>query len=165
MIALALAIGHSMTAGGRIGNALRRAVVPRARLIPVLGAKVLDSRTPDLGRSALVNRGRGRRQLAGSLCPNAATSTGDRFDDVVGRGFAFVTSVPPSAEQQNLIAQRNAALHYAAPGTELADWLHRGRAQAAIVRPDFTVLRDGRDLADLCEALPALTSKNHAFGH
>jgi 3-(3-hydroxy-phenyl)propionate hydroxylase len=154
MIALALTIGHAMTAGGRFGNALRSVVAPRARLIPGLGARVLDSRTPPLSTSTLVHRGKGRKQLAGSLCPNAVTATGEHLDDVVGTGFAFVTSVPTTAQQKNLIEQRNAVVHYAGPGTELAEWLNRGRAQAAIVRPDFTVMRAGRDLAELCEALP-----------
>ena len=164
MITLALTIGHAMTAGGRIGNALRGAVVPRAHLIPGLAARVLDSRTPPLHGSALVHGRRGRRQLAGSLCPNAATGTGERLDDVAGAGFTFVTSVPPTTRQQNLIARRNAAVYYAAPGTELARWLGRGRAQAAIVRPDFTVMRASRDLTELCEALPASTSDTGTIG-
>ena len=34
--------------------------------------------------------------------------------------------------------------------TELEKWLRRGRATAAIVRPDRTVMRAGRDVAALC---------------
>ncbi|MDR3654843.1 MAG: bifunctional 3-(3-hydroxy-phenyl)propionate/3-hydroxycinnamic acid hydroxylase [Mycobacterium sp.] len=154
MITLALVIGHSMTAGGRIGNALRSVVAPRARLIPGLAARVLDSRTPPLSSSALVRRSTGLKQLAGSLCPNAATATGERLDNIIGTGFAIITSVPPTAQQRNLIEQRSAVVHYAGPGTELAEWLNRSRAQAAIVRPDFTVMRAGRDLSQLCESLP-----------
>jgi 3-(3-hydroxy-phenyl)propionate hydroxylase len=45
-------------------------------------------------------------------------------------------------------------VHYAEPGSALADWLAAGSASAAVVRPDFTVLRSGRDLSALCAALP-----------
>ena len=156
MITLALVVGHAMTAGGRIGNALRSVVAPRARLVPGLGSRVLDSRTPPLSRSDLIQRGKGRRQLVGSLCPNAVTATGERLDAVIGTGFAVVTAVPPTAQQKNLIAERNAVVHHAGPGTELAEWLNHAKVQVAIVRPDFTVMRTGSDLAELCQALPTL---------
>ena len=156
MITLALVIGHAMTAGGGIGNALRRVVAPRARRVPGLAARVLDSKTPPLSGSALIHRHRGPKQLAGSLCPNAVTAAGARLDTVLGTGFAIVTSVLPTAGEKDLIEQRNAVVHYAGPGTELAEWLNRGAARAAIVRPDFTVMRADRDLSRLCEALPTL---------
>lgn len=155
MITLALAVGHAMTAGGRIGSALRNIVAPRARLIPGLSAKILDSRTPSLSGSTLVRRSRGPRALAGTLCPNAVIANGERLDSELGTGFAVITAVAPTAEQRELIEQRHAVVHHAGPGTELAGWLDSGRARAAIVRPDFTVLRAGRDLSALCEALPA----------
>jgi 3-(3-hydroxy-phenyl)propionate hydroxylase len=41
-------------------------------------------------------------------------------------------------------------------GTELARWLREGRATAATIRPDGTVIRAGRDLSVLCAALPRL---------
>ncbi|OOK72054.1 monooxygenase, FAD-binding domain protein [Mycobacterium kansasii] len=42
----------------------------------------------------------------------------------------------------------------AAPGSELAHWLQRGGVTAAIIRPDRTVLRAGRRLSGLCDAVP-----------
>ena len=33
-------------------------------------------------------------------------------------------------------------------------WLSAGRATAALVRPDLTVARAGRDVAALCQAVP-----------
>lgn len=158
MIALALAIGYSMTAGGRLGDAIRRLVVPRSPLIPGLAAKVVDSATPRLTRSRLVERRRGRKDLAGSLCPNALTTSGERFDSICGKGFSVVTSVHPAQSQLALIERRHAVVHYAAPSTPLARWLARGSATAAIVRPDFTVMQMGRDLRQLCRALPSFDS-------
>src|ERR1700755_2134546 len=40
MIALALGVGRAMTAGGDLGNLLRRIVVPRLHRLPGLSAKV-----------------------------------------------------------------------------------------------------------------------------
>lgn len=152
MIGLALVIGHSMTAGGRTGDALRRLVVPRIRWIPGFSAKVLDSATPPLRRrSSLVGSG-----LSGRLCPNALSTNGVRLDSILGKGFSVVTSQPPTSAQRALLEERNAVVVHAEPGTALADWLARGKATAAIVRPDFTVLRAGHDLAELCRAVPSL---------
>ena len=155
MIGLALAIGHFMTAGGRAGDALRRALLPRVQFIPGLAARLVNSATPPLNRSALVRRARVPGRLAGRLCPNALTTGGARLDSLTGRGFCIVTSLRPTAEQAALIHRRGAAVHYAEPGTTLADWLGRGGANAAIVRPDFTVMHANRDLPALCESLPA----------
>ena len=96
MIALALAIGYSMTAGGRLGDAIRRLVVPRAPLIPGLAAKVVDSATPVLpvtarrtppwaqrpGRKPLPQRPHNLRRTV-------------RFH--LRKGFSVVTSVHPCA--------------------------------------------------------------------
>lgn len=154
MIGLALTVGHFMTAGGRAGDALRRAVVPRLRLIPGLSARLVNSATPSLHRSALVERGRWGRGLAGRLCPNAVVGDGVRFDAVSGKGFCVVTATKPTEAQTALIERRQAVAHYAEPGSPLADWLAAGAAGAAIVRPDFTVMRSGRDLAQVCASLP-----------
>ncbi|MEI6251678.1 MAG: bifunctional 3-(3-hydroxy-phenyl)propionate/3-hydroxycinnamic acid hydroxylase [Mycobacteriaceae bacterium] len=154
MIGLALSIGHFMTAGGRAGDALRRAVLPRVHLIPGLAARLVNSATPPLRGSALTRHGRTRGGLAGRLCPNAVTPSGARFDSLTGTGFSVVTAIPPSAEQTALIHRRHVVVHHAEPGTVLAEWLAAGGAAAAIVRPDFTVMDAGRDLPALCESLP-----------
>ncbi|MCB1290734.1 bifunctional 3-(3-hydroxy-phenyl)propionate/3-hydroxycinnamic acid hydroxylase [Mycolicibacterium sp.] len=159
LILLALTVGQVMTAGGRFGTALRGFFAPRLRLVPGLAARLLDSRTPALSRSALVRSGRrgpGLRgsRLAGTLCPNAVTATGERLDDVLGSGFALITTVPVTQEQKEAIEKRHVTIHFAPPGTELAGWLHRDGARAAIVRPDFTVMSAGRDHAALCATLP-----------
>ena len=159
MIRLALSVGRSMTAGGEFGNLLRRVVVPRMGYIPGLRDKVVDSRTPALHRSALIHRSRVRRQLAGTLCPNPVLSTGQRLDEKLGRGFALISAVPPDAAQRACLEQRGAALHIAEAGSALGDWLRRGHATAAIVRPDRTVMRAGRHLEALCDAVPAFTAR------
>lgn len=156
MIALALTIGYSMTAGGRLGDAVRRLVVPRIRMVPGLASRVLDPETPPLHRSALVHRRRGRRgSVVGRLCPNVPTPSGERLDTVLGMGLAVVTRIAPTDRERSLIEDHRAVVHYAAPGTPAADWLAEGGVSAAIVRPDFTVMAAGQDLAELCESLPS----------
>ena len=154
MIGLALTIGWSMTAGGEFGNLIRRSVLPRLRRVPGLRDKIVDSRTPALHRSAMVVKARRPRQLAGTLCPNPVLDDGERLDAVLGDGFALVTTRRPHAHQQAQLEHRGAALHVAAPGDELERWLRRGRATAAVIRPDRTVMCAGRNLTALCEVVP-----------
>lgn len=150
MIRLALTVGRSMTGGGRLGNLVRRVVLPRLRLVPGLREKVVDSTTPALHSSALVRKARRPGELAGTLCPNPILPDGHRLDDVMGAGFAMVTSTPPGADLAASLRQRGVVVVVAQPGGVLATWLRRGRATAAIVRPDRTVMRAGRDVAALC---------------
>ncbi|ORB57550.1 3-(3-hydroxyphenyl)propionate hydroxylase [Mycolicibacterium rhodesiae] len=154
LIRFALVIGAAMTAGGRIGDVLRRMVVPRLHLIPGARDKAVDSATPALCGSELVMKSPGRK-LAGSLCPNRIVADDKRFDEIVGRGFAVVTAAPLTTAQRDEMDRRGAVVIAAHPGTELASWLRTGRATAAVVRPDRTVLTAGRSLANVLEAVPA----------
>jgi 3-(3-hydroxy-phenyl)propionate hydroxylase len=154
MIQLARLIGVSMTQGGKAGDLLRQAVAPRLHWVPGLRNRLLDGETPPLRRSELVDRGTLRRSLNGRLCPNAVVADDIRYDDVTGGGFVLVTSAPLSSQQQTLLAGRGTEVLEAAPGSPLYRWLTDSNATAALVRPDFTVLRAGRDIAGLCEAAP-----------
>jgi 3-(3-hydroxy-phenyl)propionate hydroxylase len=151
MIRRAKLMGIAMTAGGQAGSLIRRVVAPRLRAL----SGRFTTETPPLRRSELVVRAPLRRALAGRLCPNARLQDGRRFDDVAAGRFTVLTSSEPSPAQRAHIEQRGAALVAARPGSELDRWLRRGRCVAAIVRPDATVLRAGRDLSALCDALPA----------
>ena len=150
MIRLALAVGRAMTGGGNVGNLARRVVLPRLRLIPGLRDKVVDSTTPALHSSALVCKSLGPRRLAGTLCPNPLLPDGRRLDDVVGTGFALITTSRPSAADDASLRRRGVVVLVAQTGSALETWLRGGRATAALVRPDRTVARAGRDIAALC---------------
>jgi 3-(3-hydroxy-phenyl)propionate hydroxylase len=155
MINLALAVGRAMTAGGDFGSVIRRVVVPRLHRLPGLSAKIVDSTTPALHRGPLVQKPRRPRQLAGSLCPNPMLSDGRRLDAVLGGGFALLTMTAPSPFEQAMAERRGVTIHIAEPGTELASWLRGGRVTSAIVRPDRTVMRCGRNIEELCAAVPS----------
>lgn len=154
LIRLAVAMGRAMTAGGRVGDLARRMLAPRLHLVPGMRAKLLDSATPPLPRCALVVRTRLHR-LPGRLCPNAVITGGRRFDDVVGPRFALVTTVAPSSDLRTRVENRGGAVVMAGPGDELARWLRRGRARAAVVRPDGTVIHAARSLDAACAHMPA----------
>jgi 3-(3-hydroxy-phenyl)propionate hydroxylase len=160
LIRLALNVGRAMTGGGRLGDLVRRVVLPRLRLIPGLRDKVVDSTTPALNRSALVLKSRRPGQLAGTLCPNPVLPQGHRLDDAVGTGFALITTSPLGPRDEAVLANHDVTVLVAQPGTELEKWLRRGRAQAAVVRPDRTVLCTGRDATALCAALPLSLSSS-----
>jgi 3-(3-hydroxy-phenyl)propionate hydroxylase len=154
MIRLAKLVGVSMTQGGRAGDLLRQLIAPRAHWVPGLRHRLLDGETPRLSRSALIARPRVRRSLAGSLCPNALLTDGRRLDEVTRSGFVLVSAVPLAPHQQALLEVRGAQAIEVEAGSALHAWLSTGRAAAALVRPDMTVLRAGRDVAALCEAVP-----------
>lgn len=159
LIRLALNIGWSMTGGGRLGDLTRRTVLPRLGIVPGLRNKIVDSTTPALHRSALVHKSRRPRQLAGTLCPNTLLPNGQRLDDAAGPGFALVTRIPLGADAEAMLRGRNVAIVAAEPGGRLDSWLRHGHAAAALIRPDRTVMRAGRDVALLAAsaaALPAL---------
>ncbi len=132
VIRLAVLLGRVMTGGGAAGDLLRRVVAPRLHLVPGLRARVLDSRTPALHRSALVRRGR----LAGQLVPNLATPDGRRLDDVAPGRLRLLTTRPvrpaPGVEV------------VAVTGSPLGDWLREHGSRAVVVRPDGTVLASTR---------------------
>jgi 3-(3-hydroxy-phenyl)propionate hydroxylase len=54
------------------------------------------------------------------------------------------------AADEALLGRRGVVVLVADNGSELQKWLRRGRATAAIVRPDRTVMCAGRDIAALC---------------
>ena len=154
MIRLAKLVGVSMTKGGRTGDLLRALIAPRAHWVPGLRHRLLDGETPRLSRSAFIHRPSVRRSLAGSLCPNAPVADGRRFDEVTANGFVLVSALSLTPHQRALLDARGAMAIRVEAGTALHAWLSGGGATAAVVRPDLTVLRAGRDVAALCEAMP-----------
>jgi 3-(3-hydroxy-phenyl)propionate hydroxylase len=154
MIRLAKLIGASMTRGGRAGNLLRRLIAPRLHWFPGLRDRLLFGETPGLRRSALVHRPRFRRSIAGRLCPNALLPDGRRLDDASNGGFLLITSVTPTSQTQARLAGRGVRVVEALPGSQLHRWLSARHAAAALVRPDHTAMRAGRDLAAICRATP-----------
>jgi 3-(3-hydroxy-phenyl)propionate hydroxylase len=157
MIRLAKLIGTVMTGGGEFGKLARRMVAPRLHHLPGVKQHVLDSRTPPLRRTDLVAGSRLGRSPAGQLCPNAPIDPAHRFDDLAAGRFALVTLTVPTPAQRRELERRGAIVITAEPGSHLRRWLRRGHARAAVVRPDGTVQRAGRDITALIDDLTPLT--------
>lgn len=140
MIELAVTVGRCMTGGGSTGNRLRHLLVPLLGYLPGVRGRVLDSSTPALSASVLNDRRRGGGP-AGTLCPNFRLTSGDRFDAAVGHRFALVAHDRPAGPTIERLRARGIVPITTADSPELAAWL--GRNQAALVRPDRTVLAVG----------------------
>ena len=160
MILMAVSVGAAMTGGGRVGDVVRKVVFPRLGHLRLPGTRTsaADGVAPGLHKSALVVKSRTPGQLAGTLCPNPVLRDGLHFDQVVGNRFALVTSSPLSAAQQKELKSRGAAIVSVARDSQLGRWLKQGRATAAIVRPDGAVMQAGRNVAAICDAVPAFSA-------
>ena len=160
MILMAVSVGAAMTGGGRVGDVVRKVVFPRLAHLRLPGTRTsaADGVAPGLHKSALVVKSRTPGQLAGTLCPNPVLRDGLHFDQVVGNRFALVTSSPLSAAQQKELESRGAAVVSVARDSQLGSWLKQGRATAAIVRPDGAVMQAGRNVAAICDAVPAFSA-------
>lgn len=150
----AVLMGRAMTSGGRTGDVLRRVLAPRLHLVPGLRSKVLSTESPRLHRSSLVVRSLAFGPLPGRLAPNAPLRHGTRLDDVAPGRFLVATTGAVTEAQRSAVLERGAAVLDVVDGGPLHRWLRRGRARAAVVRPDGTVLAAGKDLRDVLRYLP-----------
>ena len=167
MILMAVSVGAAMTGGGRVGDLIRHVVFPRMQnlRLPGTGVSAADGVAPGLRSSGLVIKSRTPGGLAGTLCPNPVLQDGLRFDEVVGNRFALITSSPLSDAQRNELSSRGAAVVLAVPGSDLDGWLRKGRASAAIVRPDRAVMQAGRSVEAICRAMPVFHGVESASDH
>ncbi|MUL85592.1 MULTISPECIES: bifunctional 3-(3-hydroxy-phenyl)propionate/3-hydroxycinnamic acid hydroxylase [unclassified Mycolicibacterium] len=159
MILMAVSVGAAMTGGGRVGDLIRHVVFPRMQNLRLPGIRVsaADGVAPGLRSSELVIKSRTPGGLAGTLCPNPVLQDGLRFDEVVGNRFALVTCSSLTDAQRKKLSSRGAAVIQAAPGSELDGWLRKGRANAAIVRPDRAVMQAGRNTQAICDGMPTFS--------
>jgi 3-(3-hydroxy-phenyl)propionate hydroxylase len=172
LVRLAVTAGWAMTGGGGRAAAVRRTVLAGLCRVPGAPQRLLDRGTPPLARGPLVPRSvrRGQR-LAGRLAPQPRLRAADGgpdgplLDDVLGPGFAVLTTVVPDAALERLAAQLRAPLlrvgHAGTAGPDgtggtvgpgravddggvLAAWLDAGGACAVVLRPDRVVLAGTR---------------------
>ena len=90
----------------------------------------------------LIDRRRLVGGLAGTLCPNAELGAGTRLDDLTAGSFVLVHRATPSRRELVELSGGGVLTVDARTSPELIRWL--GRAEAALVRPDRTVLAAGR---------------------
>jgi hypothetical protein len=113
-----------------------------------------------------------RRQIAASTWLGAGAVTLDVGAALAsGSGIAHADTVTTPSASSPLFAAAVVPVRADPPavtaspfaGSELAQWLRRGRASAALARPDRTVMQAGRDLAALCGALPRSASSHPTY--
>ena len=156
LIRLAKLVGAAMTEGGELGNLAPQP--GRAPAAPHPRRQAARPRQPD--PTAAPQRPRASTTACAAHWPDSCaptprstTAAGSTTSPPAGSPSSPRPRRPPSTTPRS--TRRGAALVVAAPGTELHRWLRRGGAHAAIVRPDGTVLRAGRDLTSVCVYLPA----------
>ena len=158
MIRMAVAMGWAMTGGSRLTAIMRSNLAPALGRLPVVGSKVSDSATPALTRSDFVQRSITTiGSLVGGMCPNSILDNGTRIDSVAPGQFLFLSTTPLTVEQRREVDRRGACIVEVAASSELGQWLRRGRAVAAIVRPDRTVMASGRSVPALHTRVPSTT--------
>jgi 3-(3-hydroxy-phenyl)propionate hydroxylase len=158
LIRLAVHAGWAMTGGGGPAAGARRALLAALCRVPRAPERLLDRGTPALRRGPLVPRRTGR-SLVGSLAPQPRVGAQHMLlDDLLGPGFAVLTTAVTDAALVRLADRLRAPLlRVRDPRREPADlspgvldddgalgrWLHRGRARTAVLRPDRVVLLTG----------------------
>ncbi|MET8471462.1 bifunctional 3-(3-hydroxy-phenyl)propionate/3-hydroxycinnamic acid hydroxylase [Streptomyces sp. NPDC006422] len=157
VIRLAVAMGWAMTGGQDGAATLRRRLLAAACRIPGLTTAAGRDLSPPLTAGPLVRR-RVRRRLVGAHCPQPWVSDDGRrvrLDDALGDGFAILTAAESGPSLQSLAHGLGVP---AIPVTDLGDdgtlaaWLHAGRAEAVLLRPDRIVMdvvpAGGHDFTD-----------------
>ena len=154
-ITVAKLFGLTMTAGGRVGTALRRFFAPGLHLVAGLPAQSWTAIPLGSRLSALT-----RISAVGRISPNSRTSVAPdakRFDDIASNGFALLAlAITPEEHEQ--ILHKGAAPVVPDPGSELHQWLVRHRIGAAVVRPDRAVMFTSDSAAGSLNRLPSFNS-------
>lgn len=133
LIRVAVLLGRLMTGGGDRAALVRRAVLTGVRRLPRLAAFAAASRTPPLRRGPLV-----RRPLVapaspvGSLVPQPPVEGAQRLDDLLGPGWAVLSSGGPVPDDWPGPVVRGDQLG----SPELVRWLG---GRSVLVRPDRIV--------------------------
>lgn len=163
LIQKASLLGTVMTGGPSATSHVRRVALAALCRLPGATAKVLDAPPPPLPAGPLVVR-RKHERLPGTLVPQPWVDVDGRrlrLDDVLGGGYAVVTTAPPAPDLRALAATLDARVVLvsavavpasAVPGVDavavdadavLLPWLAAARTRAVLVRPDRIVAAQG----------------------
>lgn len=154
-IRVAIRAGRAMTGGQDVVAALRRPVAAALLRLPGAEARALRGTALRYPAGPCVDRRTHRHALPGTLCPQPSVQVDGaarRLDDVLGSGFALLVGGPVDAGLGERARALGAVTVRLAPsGAATGDvvvsddgtlraWLQRGRATAALLRPDRVVV-------------------------
>ena len=153
LIRLARTAGWAMTGGPGRGAAVRQGALAGLCRVPG-AARLLDRGAPALVAGPLVPR---RDRLAGTLAPQPAVTAGALLDDVLGPGFAVLTTAVADAALREVARALGARLWQVRQGRLRADdgtvvddggttsrWLRSAGVRTVVLRPDRVVLLSDR---------------------
>jgi 3-(3-hydroxy-phenyl)propionate hydroxylase len=142
----AVRVGRAMTGGQDVVAALRR---PLARLllrVPAVRSRAERGIETCYPAGPLVDRRSHRHDLAGTPCPQPRLRPDGRLlDDVLGDGWCLLVAGPVVPRLASLAERAGArtvrlGVDVSDDDGQLAAWLGRGRATAALLRPDRIVM-------------------------
>jgi 3-(3-hydroxy-phenyl)propionate hydroxylase len=144
-IRAAVTVGWALTGGQDRAAIIRRIALAGLCRLPGFSTAVVDSASPRLTGSALLDRRLSRRDPAGRLCPQPAITAGPdeaRLDALLGDGWALLTDGPADAPA----GVRHVDISALGPAgaAQLRQWLRKHRTQAVLVRPDRIIAATGR---------------------
>jgi 3-(3-hydroxy-phenyl)propionate hydroxylase len=144
-IRAAVTVGWALTGGQDRAAIIRRIALAGLCRVPGFSAAVVDSGSPRLTGSALLDRRFSPRDPAGRLCPQPAITAGPdeaKLDTLLGDGWALLTDGPAAAPAG--VRHVNISTLDPADTAQLRQWLRRHRTRAVLVRPDRIIAATGR---------------------
>ena len=137
---------------GQIINRTASAIVAGNATNPEDGPQTLGQLKPTLG----LGLSAGSSPLTGHLFPQPKLQSGRLLDDVIGNGFALVTSLPFGAEMTLGELEAFKALHVAIlsdTSDDLQTWFQSHDLGAVLLRPDRYILGTAETQTDLTALL------------
>ncbi len=168
VVRTAIRVGRAMTGGHGTLAGLRRPIAATLLRVPGMRARAAAALTTRYPPGPWVDDRHGRRDLAGTACPQPfvgrAGSTA-RLDEVLGPGFALVTTGPVGQAlraRSRAVGAREITVADGSDGTidggrTLRAWLQAARTTAVLLRPDRIVMATERDVTSQgrCPGRPA----------
>ncbi len=155
VVRTAIRVGRAMTGGQDAVAALRRPIAATLLRLPGMRARAAAALTTRYPPGPWVDDRRRRGGLEGTVCPQPCVRRGGstvRLDDVLGPGFALITTGPVGQALQarsRAVVAREITLADGSAGTiddggTVRAWLRTARTTAVLLRPDRIVMATDR---------------------
>jgi 3-(3-hydroxy-phenyl)propionate hydroxylase len=155
VIRTAIRVGRAMTGGQGAVATLRRPIAATLLRLPVIRARAAAALTTTYPAGLWADERRRRGDVEGTICPQPFVRRGGstvRLDDVLGPGFALITTGPVGQAlraRSGAVAAREITVADGSDGTiddsgTLQAWLRTARTTAALLRPDRVVMATDR---------------------